>query len=609
MEIYDPASELFVADPEAPLLPAELPDPEELRAARQEMILSASGWRTVFAAGGDEESESAEVGPAHLVLAAQAALAFADFLQESGGGAELAVAVGCDSRPTGPAIADAAMRMLIASGLRVEPLFITAAPEIMAYVKSTPRLAGFMYISASHNPVGHNGIKFGLEDGAVAGGEISRKLIERFRARSERPEAAREVARLATKLDGRAYAALLEDMPRYKGEALARYTEFTGRVAAASDDGAEIERYLQSLREAARRSPIGILAELNGSARCLSIDRRIFEQLGILYRSANDRPRQIAHRIVPEGESLTPAARLLEEARRENPAFTIAYVPDNDGDRGNLVYFDTERQAAVPIPAQQLFALTVMAELTRLAESAPAASQRTAVVVNGPTSMRIEEIARRFGAEVYRCEVGEANVVERARKLREAGYRVRILGEGSNGGNITHPATVRDPLNTLFSVLQLLLYRPGVSLTELLAQLPAYRTTSAYEPEAKMQVRTTDHALLKSRWEQVFLRQWRERRAELAERFGITDWREVNYEGIRELVGFGPDYRSGDERGGLKIVFSDAEGRDTDFIWMRGSGTEPVFRVLADSSGDDPERERYLLEWQREMIEEADGGS
>ena len=55
--------------------------------------------------------------------------------------------------------------------------------------------------------------------------------------------------------------------------------------------------------------------------------------------------------------------------------------------------------------------------------------------------------------------------------------------------------------------------------------------------------------------------------------------------------------------GGLKIVFQDANGEDTDFIWMRPSGTEPLFRVMADALGDDLERHNYLIEWQRQLVE------
>ena len=88
--------------------------------------------------------------------------------------------------------------------------------------------------------------------------------------------------------------------------------------------------------------------------------------------------------------------------------------------------------------------------------------------------------------------------------------------------------------------------------------------------------------------------------------YDIVEWREVNYEGTAARVGFGPEFRSGSEKGGLKIIFSNSAGEDTDFIWMRGSGTEPVFRVLADSRGSDKSRHDWLLHWHRTMIESAD---
>jgi phosphomannomutase len=86
----------------------------------------------------------------------------------------------------------------------------------------------------------------------------------------------------------------------------------------------------------------------------------------------------------------------------------------------------------------------------------------------------------------------------------------------------------------------------------------------------------------------------------------IHSFSEINYEGTNERHGFGKTYRSGKERGGFKILFKDAKGQQIAFIWMRGSGTEPVFRVLADVEGDDPEKEAWLLDWHRAMIHEAD---
>jgi phosphoglucomutase len=68
-------------------------------------------------------------------------------------------------------------------------------------------------------------------------------------------------------------------------------------------------------------------------------------------------------------------------------------------------------------------------------------------------------------------------------------------------------------------------------------------------------------------------------------------------------------------RGGLKIEFRGraACGSPNTIacIWMRGSGTEDVFRVMADvsdaqSAGSAQRLERTLIEWQRRMVLKAD---
>ena len=41
-------------------------------------------------------------------------------------------------------------------------------------------------------------------------------------------------------------------------------------------------------------------------------------------------------------------------------------------------------------------------------------------------------------------------------------------------------------------------------------------------------------------------------------------------------------------------------------MWMRGSGTEPVFRILCDVKGDAQAEERMLIEWETKMLKEAD---
>jgi phosphoglucomutase len=312
-------------------------------------------------------------------------------------------------------------------------------------------------------------------------------------------------------------------------------------------------------------------------------------------------------------------------------------MPDCDGDRGNLVIWDDDAAPggkARILDAQEVFALCCVAELAHLvwtgeagAESAGgSARQKIAVVVNDPTSLRVDRIAGAFGVEVFRAEVGEANVVGLARKLREQGYTVRILGDGSAGGNITHPSAVRDPLDTLLSLLKLLCIRedarPGffaiwlercgkgaevredLTLSSIIASLPPFTTTGVYEEEALLKVETTDHGVLKDRYQTVFLREWETRKEELRDKYGIESWEAAAYNGMEEKRRI---TRFGDAgRGGLKIHFLNRDGIPIAAIWMRGSATEPVFRIMADAEGRDHGFERDLIYWQRRMVAEAD---
>ena len=636
MKLFDPKTGFLLGDPETCPFPAGWrPEPEEIRYALSPLILSASGWRKIFAGDGSEESGTPELSLPDRVLAGLMAVAFASFLKEKSGLPEPRVLVGLDSRPTGPALADVMIRVFLALNLKVVYTFITAAPELMARAGEDPEIQGFAYISASHNPLGHNGLKFGLNDGGVVGGDGAAQLIARFRALAGDPEAPAAMIALVQGLPAEAVEAVYRKAGEAKEETAGYYTRFSRRVVSGMKDPARQEELLNLLSRRCRERGAGILGELNGSARSLSIDRPFLEASGVICRSLNDRPRQVVHRIVPEGPSLDLCRQELDRARREDPRFVLGYVPDNDGDRGNLVYWNDRSGRSEILEAQEVFALSVLAELAWLEYLAarfpgePELSAPRGVAVNGPTSLRIEAIARAFGARVFRAEVGEANVVNRAREAREEGFAVPILGEGSNGGNITFPAAVRDPLNTLFALLKLLhitregdvpglfeswclrsgrpeLYRPDFTLTDILLSLPAFTTTSAFEDRALLQIRTEDHGLLKARYEEAFPGQWENRKKRLRDRWGICSWEEINYEGTRAVTGTGPACRTGAQRGGLKIQFLDGTGEPAGFIWMRGSGTEPVFRIMADLRGTDREGEAEILDWQREMILAAD---
>ena len=561
---------------------------DDVYSSFKKMIISASGWRKVFAADGDENSMNKELSEADSVIAAGIGYIFSKWAREKGC---KTVAIGRDARPTGEAICQIVAATAQQLGLSIQYLAIAAAPEIMAYVKNTEELDGFIYISASHNPAGHNGVKFGLGDGSVLGGSDAADVIARFKAFMEEKSNYPTLVQLLNNSKN----ATLPASEFYKAKALEAYLKFNLATAFATEE--ELEAFKKAEKPA-------VVADMNGSARCLSIDRQFFDTLGIEYSFINDTAGAIEHGILPEGKNLNYAAGHLEKLHTKDKRFTIGYVPDNDGDRGNLVLLDKKGKALIP-DAQTVFALACTAELTFMQRSGQIAPGRTAVAVNCPTSLRIEQIARQFGVVVHRAEVGEANVVNLAAKLRKQGYTVRFLGEGSNGGNITHPATVRDPLNTIISIIKYASLT-GKSWEEMIAELPQFQTTSTDDALAKMKIQCTDHGKLKLCYEDVFKAEWEAKKTELEQKFGITSWREINTIGTESYEGTGAEARKAGVKGGLKILFSNKEGKDIAFIWMRGSGTEPVFRILADIESANPADERYLIQWQHHLVEEAD---
>ena len=606
------------------------------------MILSASGWRGIFAENGDEEFSGPRISNAHQMIIAAAAKVFADYLSKVKPG-KGAVIVGRDTRPTGAAIADTVIRIFLALDREVRYAGIAAAPEIMAFARSsgeTVPAAGFIYISASHNPIGHNGLKFGLTDGGVLKAEEAALLVSAFKALTASPAEMERLGQLPGKASKEKVEKTYGAVDAWKKAALESYRNFTAEVISGFKDEAGQERFFSSIRKGLEKRPLGIAADFNGSARTVSIDREFLTSLGAGFSALNDSPGKIAHRIVPEGESLDCCRLFVEELHRKDPSYVVGYMPDCDGDRGNLVIWDNSENRARPLEAQEVFALACMAELSSLVWTGELAYDdsgkvltKAAIAVNDPTSLRIDAIARCFGVSVFRSEVGEANVVNLARKLREDGYLVRILGEGSAGGTITHPSAVRDPIDTLGAILKLLSIRgdnqsgdyasmglfeiwrrfsgqtgtcpENFTLADIIASLPVFFTTGAYTDDALLKVKTADHGLLKDNYQKIFLREWEEKKGMLKEEYGISGWEVIANNGLVERRGISRFGEAG--KGGLKIQFS---GEDiTAFIWMRGSGTEPVFRVMADApdtNGKGRRLERMLIEWQRGMVMEAD---
>jgi phosphoglucomutase len=137
-----------------------------------------------------------------------------------------------------------------------------------------------------------------------------------------------------------------------------------------------------------------------------------------------------------------------------------------------------------------------------------------------------------------------------------------------------------------------------------LATLPTWASTSVFEARAALKVGTADKTKIKARYAGIFAQQWEERKKELARRYGISSWKAFATQGLHETE-VGNDFGSSGT-GGLRIVMYQETMEAKAFLWMRGSGTEPVFRIMADIAEGGPDDEAYFLAWHTDMVRASD---
>jgi len=534
----------------------------EIQKAKENMIISASGWRKVFVESKDEQDSSSNISLADILICRSASLAFAKALSPT-----KPILIGTDTRPTGSVIAENSCAVWEEMGIKYNYVGQIAAPEILAESQAGS-YSGFYYISASHNPIGHNGFKFGSNGGVFTKIEVQ-PIIDEFEKIIKDPDLLNFLMKIKVK----------KVNPDLKLKKLAseNYRKLILQIV-----------YGQEKPKTDRK--IGVAIDFNGSARTLSIDQDLFSSLNILSSSINAKPGEIVHAIVPEAENLEFCKKHLQKCYDIDPSYVIGYMPDCDGDRGNLVYINKNGKSEI-MTAQQVFALATYAKLNFCKD------EKKAIACNGPTSLRIDEICKLQNAKCFRSEVGEANVVNLASNLRKEGYTVLMCGEGSNGGCIMYPGKVRDPLTTVLTVVKLL-QSSGQKLATLLETLPKFTTTDAFSKLAGLKVANKDYVKIKANYEKLFQQRWEQ----LKELTGFDHFREYQTQGVEEREGIGENFRSGEAKGGLKISFFDKKEENLGFLWLRPSGTEPLLRLMVDVKGENQKLHDLLLSFQRNLI-------
>ncbi len=342
--------------------------------------------------------------------------------RETGNGKGSAVVVGRDARESGPAFAAAVTTGLTLVGCDVIDVGLVPTPTVQLAVEHH-HAGGGIAITASHNPIEWNALKFVGSDGIFLDGN--------------------EGARVATLAAGQAGNGKRE----------------TGKVTA--DPGA-VERHLdgvlrlpalpvQAIR--ARRFTVALDAVRGAGGPVM---RTLFERLGCTVTGINlETDGQFPRAPEPVPENLGDLAALV---RRSGADLGIAVDPDVD----RLAIVD---EVGAPIGEDYTLAFAIRAVLSGKGETG---NGKRVVVCNLSTSLVVEDAAREFGAAVVRTPVGEVHVARAILRL------AAVVGGEGNGG-VMYPAlhAGRDA-PVAAALLLALLARDGRRVSELVAAAPRY---------------------------------------------------------------------------------------------------------------------------------------
>jgi len=341
---------------------------------------------------------------------------------ERGKGKRGSVVVGRDARASGPAFAAAVTTGLTSVGCDVIDIGLVPTPTVQLAVEHH-HAGGGIAITASHNPIEWNALKFIGSDGIFLDGPDGKRVQELAR---EGVEGRGKAGKVTTDED--AVARHLDSVLRLPGLDVARIRERRFHVA------------LDAVRGAGG-----------------PVMRTLLERLGCRVTGINlEADGRFPRAPEPVPENLGELAALV---RRAGADVGIAVDPDVD----RLAIVD---ETGAPIGEDYTLAFAVRAVLgTR--EGGRGTGSAT-VVCNLSTSLVVEDAARECGAEVVRTPVGEVHV---ARAILRLGA---VIGGEGNGG-VMYPAlhAGRDA-PVAAALLLTLLARDGKRVSQLVSAAPRY---------------------------------------------------------------------------------------------------------------------------------------
>ena len=343
------------------------------------------------------------------------------------------VVLGRDARTSGAMFTRAATAGLMSVGVDVIDVGIVPTPTVQLAVEHHHAGAGLI-LTASHNPIEWNALKFVGPDGIFLDGA-----------------------------DGETVRALAEQGPPRTG--------WEG-VGSVREDPEAIARHLAQVLAL----PMIDVAAIRARKFVVALDcvrgaggttiPQLLERLGCTVHAINlETDGHFPHPPEPLPENIGDLCALVRKS-----GAVIGFAVDPDVDRLALV-----DETGHAIGEDYTLALAVRAVLAP-GKGAARPDEAPVVVANLSTSLVVEDAARMCGARFVRAPVGEANV---ARVIRDE--KAVIGGEG-NGGVILPMSHIGRDAPIGVALILHLLTATGHSLSEIVASQSRYRIVKAKSP-------------------------------------------------------------------------------------------------------------------------------
>jgi len=307
------------------------------------------------------------------------------------------VAIARDARPTGDALMHIASGVLNLLGRNVHDLGLISTPTIKAYI-AEKKLAGGIMVSASHNPVHYNAMKFIAQGGFFFSAKENENFVQALNKKSQWG---------SVKTQGKTFDRQEIALDLHLRSILKNFNLKNVGVKAIVD-------------------PVG---SSGGELAALLLDQIGVTATFINREEQSDFPR-------PPEPVASALSQLSSEVKKSQADIGFAFDPD--ADRLSLV-----DETSLAIGEEYTLPLAILSGVQL---------RQSRVVVNLSTSMMVDAAVEIRGAKLLRSAVGEANVVQMMQKQKA------IFGGEGNGGVIDPRVSSygRDALCGMIHILNLM---------------------------------------------------------------------------------------------------------------------------------------------------------